>query len=220
MYVSTYTPSVEEECELNAMFAAEINTHVVEEIDMEGMMYVDGPEVEAAHLVLARATGRIEPLLYEHDTSPELYQGGEASLNMMVDIQERMATGMVKINEAQASLTEVKLALWNASNRKKVPYAEFTALLKAKADWSSRIAMYWDTWFMLQAESQKLAESVPSVWPQYYALESGEQNEWDSLAHKRSAPAVDSRMLVTDEAFFVGHMEEQEELFVYNTMYV
>lgn len=97
-------------------------------------------------------------------------------------------------------------------------------------------AKLWNHWHFLNGEKNKVAKANPRVWPAYYRLKGSELTLWntydqedetqftESVKIKKNGEAeidckvcTDNRMLTTDEAYAVGHKEEQQELFVYNS---
>jgi len=189
-----------------------------------GNMYVDitVQEREALRLAVAREKGLPEPELYS-DLSPELYEGIEKELDTVVELQERMAKGQKLIDECSKAISANKWAgyIYNAWAKK---YDE-DKCYKILADPRNQITIKWierRAKFLalkngLKEQCKAIAKEVPSVWPKYFQLAEGTEDEgYDSRAHKKDCPEIDNRMLSSDEAFFEGHMEEQEELFAYN----
>lgn len=120
----------------------------------------------------------------------------ESKLNQVIELQARMATGMSMIEECNRVINKAKQG-------KRLPYKVFM-------QWVNRRTMLWSHWRKLLAECKALATGN-SVWPKYFQLVEGTEDEhYDPIAHKRSAPEVDTRMLTSDEAYAISHVELSE----------
>jgi len=175
----------------------EISKEMIDKMneDEAGQCYLDEQDLEHARLVLARAAGEPEPVLYDDD-SPKLYDGIEDKLNKVIEIQEVMAKEMVKIQRCNEVLRKAKEGA-------RLPYDVYMSWVNAKRD-------LWTHWWKLKDKCTCITTGYPEVWVKYFQLVRGE----DSFP--RAQEGMDSRMLPTNQAYFEGHMEEQEELLVYN----
>lgn len=153
-------------------------------------------EEEPARLALHRALGMPEPVLYD-DPSPLLYEGCEAELNAVVELQERMAKGMAMIQECNRVID-------NAKKGKRLPYKTFMA-------WVNRRTVLWAHWHKLKEECKALATGN-SVWPQYFNLKEEELTKWNTYGRDdEQEEGKDSRMMPSIEAYALAHQEEMEE---------
>jgi hypothetical protein len=155
-------------------------------------------ELEHIKLVLARACGMPEPVLYD-DPSPDVYSKDEAPLNKVIDIQERMSKGMIMIQECNK-----KLEYFNSGHR--VPYDVYMA-------WVDRRRALWSHWWMLKHQCDALAKDAPTVWPEYFNLCSEEINPY----HTTSDPEdIDNQVALYDKGETVRvyrdtHLAEEAE---------
>jgi hypothetical protein len=178
-------------------------------------------EKQDAQLVLARSVGQAEPELYR-DNSPDLYEGREQEFNQLIELKERMAKGLKMINEASAKISENRWAgfIYNAwvgkYDEDKCRKVLEDPRNKTTIKWIEYRDSLWVHYNTLKTEMDMLTIVNPALWSDYYKLLDQQDENYDWLAHKKSAPSVDNRMLLTDEAYYQGHMEEQQELFVYN----
>jgi hypothetical protein len=135
-----------------------------------GQLEIDPEEVEHAMLVLARAAGIPEPVLYddvqdetdnEDLLKEEESEDQERMLDEVVDLQERMATGMVMIQDCEQVLSRAKR---NVSQGKEgLPYAAFMA-------WVARRKQLWSHWWMLKAACDATCADKSWLWGKYFEL--------------------------------------------------
>jgi len=84
--------------------------------------------------------------------------------------------------------------------------------IKQEAD--SRLSWLWESVKALPEYGDMLivGKANKSLWPKYFQLVNGEEPDaYDPIAHKRDCPVVDNRMLVSDEAYYQAHMEDNQE---------
>jgi hypothetical protein len=161
-----------------------------------GNMYVDSEEVELARLVLARATGTPEPELYT-DESPELYYQDDEALNAVIELQERMAKGLLMIEECSTQLQTFKDGA----------YVSRDTFMK----WVNRRKRLWAHWFKLKAECQTHALADPSMWPRYFKLRDEDISPYFTTS---DSEAIDNQLDLYDPSNTVRmyrdtHLEEQ-----------
>lgn len=162
-------------------------------------IYLGSIEVdeEPARMALHRALGMPEPVLYE-DASPSLYQGTEAELNAVVELQERMAKGMLMIQECDRVLDAAKKG-------KRLPYKTFMA-------WVNRRSILWGHWRKLKDECVALATGN-NVWPEYFNLKDEPLTKWNTYGRDdEQEEGKDSRMMASIDAYALAHIEEMEDL--------
>ena len=119
-------------------------------------------ELDNARLALSRALGVPEPVLYEDsDLENEDLLGEEQSedwekiSNQVVDLQERMATGMKMIQQANDTLA--------AAQSKRIPYDAYCA-------WVDRRKALWAHWHALKDECAALIGDNKWLWVKYFQL--------------------------------------------------
>jgi hypothetical protein len=122
-------------------------------------------EYNNARLAMSRALGVPEPVLYDdlkeedslvEDASPET-EDWERTLSNIIDIQERMATGMKMIQECKEVLG---LAY---SGQRRLPFKAFIA-------WKDRQSTLWYHWKALRANCMALIGDNKWLWHQYFEL--------------------------------------------------
>ena len=90
-------------------------------------------------------------------------------LDIVIDIQERMAKGLALIDKAKAEEERCCKRLQAAKAGDYLPKDKWLACLAARNDWAKRKNQLWDHWHMLKEECNQLA-SANNLWPAYYAL--------------------------------------------------
>lgn len=170
---------------------------------------VSPAELEMIHLMLAREAGLPEPELYQDSLigvsdSPDL----EKQLDKIIAVQERMAKGQILINEANVKLDAVRAKL-QATKHSRIPYTEFCALIKARSEWEQRISSLWTMWNTLKNSSQQMADESPALWVMYFNLVDEQLSTYFTTGIDEDAEeGVDNRILTTDEAYALAHVEE------------
>jgi hypothetical protein len=167
---------------------------------------------ETARLVIHRELGMPEPELY-HDESPETYQGTEEELNRFIDLQERISKGVKKIQEANEIINKNSWAgyIYNAWAGRYDDAKNKQVLSDPRNKQTIQWIEYRDRLHKLKYELEQEAFALSrgnSIYPEYLKIiEDREDEQYDPIAHKRSAPEIDSRMLSTDEAYILSHLE-------------
>ena len=198
----------------------EMNT-VLNDID-DGMCWVNYDEEQAARLVLSRLKGEPEPVLYDDEPTPSVGDyDKEAYLNDYIDVQEVMATLMRRIEKGTSMIIDKKNAKYDAQCGNWLRRDGYIKLCLDIKKYEAHRSDLWSQWWDLKAKCDGIQEECSSVYPMYKKIEDGEEDDrydrYDPIWHKKSAPEIDNRMLLTDEATYEAHMEEQEEFFVYNS---
>jgi len=176
-------------------------------------------DAEGARLAISRVLGEPEPELY-NDPSPPLYEGCEQELEQFIELQARIEKGETLIERASRVISAHKWAgyIYNAWKGRYPPQKCGEILSdprnKDLIQWIEYRSTLWSHKFQLNKKARKLATGN-GVYPQYVALVTGDEDlQYDPIAHKRPWQEVDSRMLTSDEAYFLSHQEELEELHI------
>ena len=126
--------------------------------------FIDSRELENARLALSRALGLPEPELY-HDEVPLVEEDNiEEKLNKVIEIQERMAKGMLLIGECEQKIN-------NAKAGHRLPYEVFMG-------WVDRRSKLWNHWFKLKGECIKIIDGDAKVWVEFFRLKDSELNRY------------------------------------------
>lgn len=122
----------------------------------------------------------VEPVLFDDELiGPTGGEDYEKLLNKLVDIQERMQSGMKKhINPAQKKANAIQKRLDEASNGKYLPRDQFMALVEAKKGYVEFLKKCWTKWKELKQECDDLCKQHPVLWPKYFELANSEINEY------------------------------------------
>lgn len=112
------------------------------------------------------------------DPSPPLYDdnGLEDDLNELIELQERMATGMKLIKECNETLSQFNRGL-------PVPYGTFMA-------WVNRRKLLWTHWWKLKDECSALVGERTYLWSKYFQLVNMEFHPYWSTS---DAEAIDNQ---------------------------
>ena len=90
-------------------------------------------------------------------------------LDIVVDIQERMAKGMELIDKAKAEETRCSQRLQAAKAGAYLPKVEWLACLADRNDAAKRKNNLWEHWMVLKEDCNQFA-SANHLWPAYYAI--------------------------------------------------
>lgn len=155
-------------------------------------------QLEALMLEVAREKGEPEPILYDDKTNPiNDNVDGEKVLNEIIEVQERMAKGMLLIEECNKVIEEAKQG-------KRLPKPVFM-------QWVNRRGKLWSHWWNLKANCEKLASECPSVWNSYFKLIEEPFQPYFTYGKKEDElEGVDSRHMSAIDAYAVSHIEENK----------
>lgn len=123
-------------------------------------------ELDNIRLSISRALGLPEPVLYEDHNQDDLESlkidskpsstDWERVLNEVIELQERMATGMKMIQECEKVLE-------SARSGKRIPKDAFVA-------WIERKKKLWNHWFSLKNTCMELIGEDTWLWKRYFSL--------------------------------------------------
>jgi hypothetical protein len=162
---------------------------------------------------MAPLFNRIEGLTHERDTALYVYRHWLA----------RYRNGITHLNAYKYTNNgSIRgYAHWDLYYMVKGKWAEAKAYyMGIKERNNKRLSDLWDTVKDMPQflECKDLVGTDKYLWIRYFNLKDGVEEQYDPRSHKKDAPEVDNRMLTSDEAYFLSHMEEQEEEYLYNTI--
>lgn len=200
-----------------------------------GNLYIEyntPEELENIKLILARAAGQPEPILYPEDeligpTADDF----EERFIVFLNIKERMDNGMAKIKECDLVIANIfkskrhapKLyTAWMQGRGLNVKYPLHGDVVKRfltdprnqkDINWFNYRAKCWDLWHKLNKELKAMGEKHTDLWPAYYELIGSDNTKYNTWGiDETEEEGKDNRILPTDIAYREAHMEEEERI--------
>lgn len=192
--------------------------------------YKNAQELENIKLMLARACGMPEPVLYDDELVGPTADDNEEKLSELLDLVEWDTIVMARINECNKHIDSLFQNLpwfkklytaWkqNKGLPVKFPLKEEDVRRfltdKRNADhiaWCDRRSNLWDKRKIIQSKINKLAKEN-NLWPKYYELLNGDITAFNTFGRDDAQEeGKDNRQLSTDVAFSKAHVEENAPL--------
>lgn len=117
-------------------------------------------EYNNIRLMVSRELGEPEPELYGSDDYEEAQnqssEDWEGILNQVIELQERMATGMKMIQQCRSVIHRAKTV-------RRIPKQDFLA-------WRAREKTLWNHWNKLKSECMNIIGDNTWIWRRYFLL--------------------------------------------------
>lgn len=161
--------------------------------------YIDTDDLEKAHRVLSEYLGMPEPVIYDDDKTPTTSIVDQDKLAQLIEIQDRMDTGMEMIKEETITRDTLRVEYRTLKDRiekgfevinKEEDYRRKTQLRTFMAKLvdeknnkgaelgalNEKISKYWDHWKTLQSQCGEIVGNDTALWGAFFNIE--DKEEW------------------------------------------